>query len=180
LKQDKDDGVDARRCIWVKLNRRYFMAKPKVLFLCTGNSARSQMAEAFLRAYAGEHFDVHSAGLEPLGFILPDVLLVMQERGLEMQGQHSKSVNEYLGRVHFSYVITVCGNAEENCPTIFLNMGQHEFWPFDDPAKFKGSDSQRLGFVRTLRDQIEQRILQWLEQQNITPVSITAFSKSSS
>lgn len=154
------------------------MTKPRVLFLCTGNSARSQMAEAFLRAHAGGHFDVHSAGLEPLGLILPDVLTVMQERGLDMHDQHSKSVKEYLGRVHFAHVITVCGNAEENCPTVFLNMGRHEFWPFDDPAKFQGSDSQRLAFVRTLRDQIEQRVLQWLEQQNITSVSLGAYPRS--
>ena len=147
------------------------MTKPRVFFLCTGNSARSQMAEAFLRAYAGEHFDVHSAGLEPLGLILPDALTVMQECGLDMQEQYSKSVKEYLGRMHFAHVITVCGNAEENCPSVFLNMGRHEFWPFDDTAKFQGSASQRLVFIRTLRDRIEQRVLQWLEQQNITPVS---------
>lgn len=154
------------------------MAKPKVLFLCAGNSARSQMAEAFLRTYAGGHFDVHSAGLEPLGLILPDVLTAMQERGLDMHDQHSKSVKEYLGQVHFAHVITVCGNAEENCPTVFLNMGRREFWPFDDPAKFQGSGSQRLAFVRDLRDQIEQRVLQWLEQQNITPVSLAVYPRS--
>lgn len=146
------------------------MNKPRVLFLCTSNSARSQMAEAFLRAYADEHFEVHSAGLEPKGHILPDVLQVMKERGLDLSGQTSKSVGTYLGRTVFAHTITVCGDAEENCPAIFLNMGKHEHWPFDDPAKFEGSDSERLAFTRKIRDQIDLRIRQWLTDQNVQPV----------
>lgn len=141
------------------------MTRPKVLFLCTGNSARSQMAEAFLRAYAGDHFEAHSAGIEPKGQILPDVLAVMKERGLVLSNQRSKGVGEYLGKLHFAYVITVCGDAEENCPTVFLNMGRHEHWPFNDPAKFEGSDDERLLRVREVRDQIDQRVRQWLEEQ---------------
>jgi len=147
------------------------MQKPRVLFLCTGNSARSQIAEAFLRAYADEHFEVYSAGLEPKGFILPEVLIAMKERGLDMDGQTSKSVTEYLGKLHFAHVITVCGDAEENCSAVFLNMGIHEHWPFDDPAKFQGSDTERLEFVRDVRDQIDRQILQWLKDLNIQPVS---------
>lgn len=147
------------------------MHKPRVLFLCTGNSARSQIAEAFLRAYADEHFEVYSAGLEPKGFILPEVLSAMKERGLDMDGLTSKSVTEYLGRLHFAHVITVCGDAEENCPAVFLNMGIHEHWPFDDPAKFQGSEAERLEFIGSVRDQIDQRIRQWLEAQNIQPAS---------
>lgn len=149
------------------------MSKPRVLFLCTGNSARSQMAEAFLSAYAGEHFEVHSAGLEPKGYILPDVLTVMKERGLYMAGQISKGVREYLGRTIFAHTITVCGDAEENCPAIFLNMGKHDHWPFDDPAKLQGSDSERLEAVRVVRDQIDQRIVQWLKDQNIQPMLLS-------
>jgi arsenate reductase len=141
--------------------------KPRVLFLCTGNSARSQMAEAFLRAHAGEHFEVHSAGLEPKGYILPDVLAVMKERGIDMAGQTSKGVKEYLGKTVFAHTITVCGDAEENCPAIFLNMGKHEHWPFDDPAKFEGSNAERLEFTRKVRDQIEQQIRQWIADKNI-------------
>jgi arsenate reductase len=143
------------------------MTKPKVLFLCTGNSARSQMAEAFLRAYAGETFEAHSAGLQPKGQILPDVLQVMKERGLKMEGQSSKGVDTYLGRTHFAHVITVCGDAEENCPVIFLNMGTHEHWPFDDPARFEGGAEERLERVREVRDRIEARVQQWLESQNV-------------
>ena len=146
------------------------MNKAKVLFLCTGNSARSQMAEAFLRAYAGDYFEVHSAGLEPKGYIQPEVLIVMNERGLDMEGQSPKSVREYLGKTVFSYTITVCGNAEENCPAVFLSMGKHEHWPFDDPGKFQGSEVEKLQFTRQVRDQIEDRLLQWLEEQEIRPV----------
>jgi arsenate reductase len=142
------------------------MTRPKVLFLCTGNSARSQMAEAFLRLYAGDQYDAYSAGIEPKGHILPDVLMVMKERGLALSNQRSKGVEEYLGKVHFAYVITVCADAEENCPAVFLNMGKHEHWPFDDPAKFEGSDDERLRRVRGVRDQIDQRVLQWLEEQD--------------
>jgi arsenate reductase len=145
------------------------MYKPRVIFLCTGNSARSQMAEAFLRTYAGEHFDIYSAGLEPKGYILPEVITVMQERGIDLSGQTSKSVSEYLGKLHFSHVITVCGDAEEKCPTILLNMGIHEHWPFDDPAKFEGNDPERLAFTRRVRDQIDDRIKKWVKAQNIVP-----------
>ena len=143
------------------------MSRPRVLFLCTGNSARSQMAEAFLRGYAGDHFEVHSAGLEPKGHILPEVLTVMSERGLDMEGQTSKSVREYLGKTHFAHTITVCGDAEENCPAVFLNMGKHEHWPFDDPARFQGSEQEKLEFTRRIRDQMGERILHWLNEQGI-------------
>ena len=147
------------------------MYKPRVLFICTGNSARSQMAEAFLKAHAGDHFEVHSAGIEPKGYILPEVWTVMKERGLDLDGQTSKDVSVYLGKVHFSHVITVCGDAEEKCPTVFLNMGIHEHWPFDDPAKLEGSDSERLQFTRRVRDQIDARVKKWVKSQNILPQS---------
>jgi len=142
------------------------MNKPRVLFLCTGNSARSQMAEAFLRSYDGDRFEVHSAGVEPKGHILPDVLAVMKEIGEDMGGQRSKSVSEFLGKMHFAHVITVCGNAEKKCPAVFLNMGNHEHWPFDDPAKFEGSDSEQLNFTCNVRDQIASRIRKWLDTQH--------------
>ena len=145
------------------------MSKPKVLFLCTGNSARSQMAEGLLRALAGEHFDVFSAGTEPKGRILPEVEEALREVGIDTSMQWSKSVMEYLGKVNFGYVITVCADAEENCPAVFLNMGTHEHWPFDDPAKFAGDDETRLTSTRRVRDQIENRLRLWLVEQNITP-----------
>jgi len=88
------------------------MSKPRVLFLCTGNSARSQMAEGLLREMAGDQFEVFSAGTEPRGNILPEVRQVMQELGIDISSQWSKSVTEYLGKNHFAHVITVCADAE--------------------------------------------------------------------
>lgn len=143
------------------------MNKPKVLFLCTGNSARSQLAEGMLRAMAGEQFEVFSAGTEPKGRILPEIKEVMREVGIDISAQWSKSVTEYLGKTHFAHVITVCADAEENCPAVFLNMGTHDHWPFDDPAKF--DKETRLDSTRRVRDQIEQRLRLWLTEQGITP-----------
>ncbi|MBI5952331.1 MAG: arsenate reductase ArsC [Chloroflexi bacterium] len=143
------------------------MNKPKVIFLCTGNSARSQMAEGLLRAMAGDHFEVFSAGTNPKGSILPEVAQVMNEVGIDISNQWSKSVTEYLGKVNFGYVITVCANAEENCPAVFLSMGSHEHWPFDDPAKFTGDEKSRLESTRRVRDQIEARLRLWLNEQGI-------------
>lgn len=143
------------------------MNKPKVLFLCTGNSARSQMAEGLLRALAGEQFEVFSAGTEPKGRILPEVQEAMREIGIDVSGQWSKSVTEYLGKQIFAHVITVCADAEENCPAVFLGMGNHEHWPFDDPAKF--DDETRLARTRRVRDQIEQTLRSWLTTQGVTP-----------
>ena len=145
------------------------MNKPKVIFLCTGNSARSQMAEGLLRALAGEQLEVFSAGTEPKGRILPEVQEVMREIGINMSGQFSKSVAEYIGKETFDYVITVCSDAEEHCPAVFLQMGIHEHWPFDDPAKFIGDDEGRLTCTRLVRDQIEDRLHVWLNLQNIPP-----------
>ena len=145
------------------------MSKTKVLFLCTGNSARSQLAEGLLRALAGEQFEVFSAGTQPKGRILPEVQAVMREIGIDISSQWSKSVMEYMGKVNFGYVITVCADAEENCPAVFLNMGTHEHWPFDDPAKFAGDDESRLTSTRRVRDQIENRLRLWLTEQGIMP-----------
>ncbi len=143
------------------------MNKSKVLFLCTGNSARSQMAEGLLRALAGEQFEVFSAGTEPKGSILPEVQAAMREVGIDISSQWSKSVMEYLGKAVFAHIITVCADAEENCPAVFLNMGTHDHWPFDDPAKF--DEGTRLDSTRRVRDQIEQRLRLWLIEQSITP-----------
>ena len=141
--------------------------KAKVLILCTGNSARSQMAEGLLRALASEQYDVFSAGTEPKGKILLEVQEAMREVGIDLSSQWSKSVTEYLGKAVFAHIITVCADAEENCPVVFLNMGTHDHWPFDDPAKV--DEEHRLDSTRSVRDQIEQRLRVWLVEQNITP-----------
>jgi len=120
------------------------------------------MSEAFLRKYAGDRFEVFSAGLEPKG-INPYTSRVMHEMGISMDEQWSKSVKEYLGNMFFHYVITVCANAEENCPTVFLGMGKHEHWNFEDPAAFSGSDEERLNKFRDVRDQIETKIKSWIQ-----------------
>jgi len=136
------------------------MEKERVLFLCTGNSARSQMAEALLRKMAGDRFEVHSAGLDP-SVIHPMTIQVLQEIGIDASGQYAKPLTNYLGKVHFSYLITVCSRAEERCP-IFPGIGQRLHWPFEDPAAFEGSEQDKLEFFRQVRDQIEIRIRQWL------------------
>lgn len=141
------------------------MSKPRVLFLCTGNSARSIMAEALLRYYAPDHFEVHSAGLEPKG-INPYTIRVMNEIGLDVSGGRSTDVMEYLGKTHMGYVVTVCSNAEERCP-IFPFGTQRLHWPFEDPAALEGTDADKLAKFRAVRDQIDARIRAWLSEQQI-------------
>lgn len=136
--------------------------KPKVLFVCTHNSARSQMAEAFLRKYAGDRFDVYSAGLEPAE-IHPYTRQVMAEVGMDLAGHTAKGLQQYLGQVHFAYLITVCSRADQLCP-IFPGMGQRLSWPFEDPAAVEGTPGQKLDKFRQVRDQIEQRIKTWLAE----------------
>ena len=145
------------------------MSKPRVIFICTGNSARSHMAEGLLRALAGDEYEVFSAGTEPKGMILPEVEEVMREIGIDLSLHWSKSVMEYMGKVNFAHVITVCADAEETCPAVFLNMGTHDHWPFDDPAKFAGDDQTRLTSTRRVRDQIEERLRHWLIEQSVVP-----------
>ncbi|HYA93117.1 MAG TPA: arsenate reductase ArsC [Thermodesulfobacteriota bacterium] len=139
------------------------MIKVKVLFLCTGNSARSQMAEAFLREYGGEWFEAYSAGTEPKG-IHPDTNRVMEEIGISLSGQQSKHVKEYMGKVHFGYLITLCGEAEERCPTTFPGIGRRLRWSFEDPSAFGGSEGEKLAKFREVRDGIEQQIKTWLAE----------------
>jgi arsenate reductase len=143
-------------------------AKTKVLFLCTGNSARSQMGEALLRHRAGDRFEVYSAGLEPKG-LNPDTVRVLAEMGLDASGQTSKPLSQYLGRLHFGYVIIVCADADAKCPTVFPGMGQRLRWPFEDPAAETGPDEVRLAKFRQVRDQIDQRILAWLAELGRAP-----------
>ncbi len=136
------------------------MNKTKVLFLCTGNSARSQMAEALLRKYGGERFEVFSAGLEP-SVINPLTVQVMEEVGVDMSQHFAKGLTQYLGKEHFGYLITVCGRAEEKCP-IFPGMGIRLHWPFEDPAAFKGTPEEKLEKFRQVRDQIQIAVQDWI------------------
>jgi arsenate reductase len=140
------------------------MDQNRVLFLCTGNSARSQMAEAFLRRYGGEKYECYSAGLQPKG-IHPLTIQVMQEIGYDLAGQTSKGVNDFLGRIFINQLITVCDHAEKNCPTVWPGIVKKEHWSFEDPAAFEGSPDEMIAKFREIRDLIEQKIRLWLSEQ---------------
>lgn len=140
------------------------MSQVRVLFLCTGNSARSQMAEAFLRKYAGGRFEAHSAGLEPKG-LNPLTVKVMNEVGIDVSGQESKGVDAYLGKVLFQYLITVCDDADKNCPTVWPGVNRRMHWSFPDPAAFQGTEEDKLAKFREVRDLIEKKIKEWLAEQ---------------
>ncbi len=135
--------------------------RKNILILCTRNSARSQMAEGILRKYVGDRYHVFSAGLDPSP-IHPLVGPVMREIGLDVSAQRSKDVKEYLGRLTAHYLIVVCANAERNCPKIFPGLGKRLYWPFDDPAAVEGTEDERLGAFRRMRDQIDARLREWL------------------
>jgi arsenate reductase len=135
--------------------------KPAVLFLCTGNSARSQMAEGMLRNEAGDKFDVYSAGTSPKG-IHPLTVQVMKEIGIDVSGQRSKNLSEYLGKLPVRYLVIVCDNANRECPTTWPGAFSRLVWLFDDPAACEGTDAERLQKFRTVRDQIHARIRAWL------------------
>jgi len=143
--------------------------KPRVLFLCLENRARSQMAEALLRKHAGDQFEVHSAGFEPSS-IHPMVYQVMEEVGLDLEGQHTKGVSEYFNKVYFGILITVCKKAEERCPT-FPGLGERHYWPIQDPVAVEGTEEEKLDTFRRARDEIEQHILDWLEDRKGREVS---------
>ena len=129
--------------------------KRRVLILCTGNSARSQMAEGLLRHDEGSRFEVASAGVEPTR-VRPEAIEVMREIGIDISDHHSKSVDEFTGQ-DFDYVITVCDNANERCP-IFPGHTERIHWSFDDPAAVKGDSETRLNTFRRIRDEIRDRL----------------------
>ncbi len=140
------------------------MARVNVLFLCTGNSARSQMAEAFLRHYASDLFNAYSAGTDPKG-MNPLTIKVMEEIGISLEGQYSKSLREYLGRQLFAYLVTVCADAEAKCPSVWPGVQYRLHWKFDDPAAAVGTEEQKLAKFREVRDQIEAAIKQFVAQE---------------
>lgn len=129
--------------------------KPKALFLCTGNSARSQMAEGYLRNVAGERFDVMSAGIEPKG-VNPLAVAAMREIGVDISSQRSKDIREFLD-APVQYVVTVCSNAREKCP-VFPATVKFVHWDLDDPAAVQGTGEEKLAAFRRTRDEIIARI----------------------
>jgi arsenate reductase len=141
------------------------MKKTNVIVLCTGNSARSQMAEAFFKKYAGDHFEVHSAGFEPKE-INPYAIRVMEELGYDLSEQYPKDLKQFLGQKHFGVVITVCKKAEEKCPTI-PGVGTRLYWPFEDPAAFEGTDDEKMNKFREVRDLLHEQIKSFLKERRI-------------
>lgn len=137
-------------------------SKPGVMVLCTGNSCRSQMAEALLRHHAGDRFTIYSAGTEPADEIHPMAITVMAEKGLNLAGQEPKHLRQYLGHVPIHTIIIVCDQASTTCPAVWPGAHERLLWPQDDPAKAVGTGEERLAKFREVRDALERTILDWL------------------
>ena len=135
----------------------------KVLFLCTGNSARSQMAEALVNRFLGDAWQAYSAGTDPAGYVHPMAVEVMAELGIDISGQHSKSADEFRD-VDLDLVVTVCDDAAENCP-LWLGPGRRIHIGFEDPAKASGNRGQRLAVFRRIRDGMRTQVLSILENR---------------
>jgi arsenate reductase len=122
------------------------------------------MAEGFLRERVSGNFNACSAGTEPAERVHPLAVQVMAEKGIDISNQEPKNVGQYLGRLAVRHLIIVCSGANEKCPRIFPGMMNRHFWPFDDPAAFVGSPTATLEKFRTVRDEIEARIKDWLKE----------------
>ena len=131
-----------------------------MLFLCTHNSARSQMAEGLLRAAAGDRFDVYSAGTEAT-FVRPDAIAAMSELGIDISGQQSKTLVQFLPE-RWDHVITVCDDANEACP-VFPGMVARDHWSLQDPSKATGTPEERLAVYRRVRDDLSARVSDFIE-----------------
>jgi arsenate reductase len=143
------------------------MAQPIVLLLCTGNSARSQMAEGLLRAKAGGNLEVLSAGTEPAARVNPLAVQVMREIGIDISQARPKDLNEFLGHVPVRYLITVCHNAEGRCPTVWPGLAKREHWAIEDPAAFRGDADATLAKFREVRDELSRQLDRWLAEQHL-------------
>jgi arsenate reductase (thioredoxin) len=133
--------------------------KGKVLFLCTANSSRSQMAEGFLRSWAGNKYDAQSAGISP-SILNPLAVRAMKEIGIDISKQNSKSVELFL-KEKFDYIITVCGNARETCPN-FPGEAKKIHWSFEDPAIASGDENEKMQVFRRVRDQIAEKVKKFI------------------
>ncbi len=142
------------------------LKKQNVLFLCTGNSCRSQMAEGLLRYLAGERFEALSAGLEPGNEVHPMAIQVMAEIGIDISSQQPKAVDVYLGKTMIHYLIIVCNKAQSTCPRIWPGLPNEKryYWPVNDPAEISGSIEEKLSFFRKVRDELQDKITSWLNE----------------
>lgn len=132
----------------------------KILVLCTGNSCRSQMAEAFLKSFDG-NLEVYSAGTAPASKVHPKAVQVMKEAGIDISANKTKTVQQFLSQ-SFDYVITVCDNAKETCPFFTGKVGHRLHMGFEDPAEATGSEEEILSVFRKVRDQIEKEFKQFM------------------
>ncbi len=132
-----------------------------VLVLCTGNSCRSQMAEALWRRHGGDRWRIGSAGSNPAGYVHPLAIRAMEESGIDLSDARSKHLNEFSPE-SLDLVVTVCGNAQQNCPVYPASI-EMLHWPFDDPADATGDDEQKIEFFRRVRDEIDAKIRSYLD-----------------
>jgi arsenate reductase len=149
--------------------------KLRVIFLCCHNAVSSQMAEAFLRHYSGDKFEVFSAGLKPVE-IHPLTVQVMKEIGIDLSGQQPEPLRKYWGKMRFDYLITVCSKAEQEC-FIFPGVSNRLYWPLEDPTLCDEPVTENIEKFRTVRDLVDERVRSWLVQilerpQNSSVVSI--------
>lgn len=121
------------------------------------------MAQAYLEHLAGEYFDPYSAGLEP-GQIHPLTIQVMEEEDISLESHFSKPLKQYLGQMHFGYMITVCDQAYENCPSVFPGMGKRLHWAIEDPVAFQGTEEEEVAKFREVREDVKHRITRWIEE----------------
>lgn len=136
----------------------------RVLILCTGNSCRSQMAEALWQNLAGDDWQVESAGSKPAGFVHPLAVRAMQEMDVDISSWTSKRLDQFQGE-DFDLVVTVCDHAKESCP-VFAGAGRMLHWPFDDPAHATGSDDDQMIVFRRVRDEIGTKIQDYLSRED--------------
>ena len=139
--------------------------KQNVLFLCTGNSCRSQMAEGLLRHLAGERFEALSAGLEPNSEVHPLAIQVMEEIGIDISSQQPKAVDLYLGKTMIHYLMIVCNKAQSTCPRVWPGLPNEKryYWPVNDPAVLSGTTEEQLAAFREVRDELQDKITLWLK-----------------
>jgi arsenate reductase len=135
--------------------------KPIVLILCTGNSARSQMAEALLRKHRGNEFEVHSAGTEPKDVVHPLAIRAMAEVGIDIARARPKDLTNYLGHLPVRHLIIVCDRANESCPRVWPGAFTRTYLPFEDPARATGTESERLEVFRRVRDELSDAMATW-------------------
>ena len=138
------------------------MQKMRILVLCTGNSARSQMGEGLFRDEGGGGYEVSSAGTKP-SQVRPEAIAVMREIGIDISGNRSKSVDEFAGQA-FDFVVTVCDSARDNCP-VFPGATKRIHWSLEDPASVAGTEDERLAAFRRIRDQLRERVKAFVYEQ---------------